>query len=239
MGFFSWVTDKIGRGIEKFGEITHIGFIEDIGFNMQLNNPFGKRKPTNVDNITHDELGDINALCERCRHSADLQAKDVSEKCIEKIEDNINKLKIQFPDEIILGNDYSLSESFKTEIKESVSAYVAKKVSIDNKEFNEILNMSDSVRKEKSDEFLKRTLSEAGKELEAKCKNKFRAIAKKMLEDIDEYCDRQRDYMQEIEDAEERLKECENDIETKKALIRENVIDASIIECIRVLTYSN
>lgn len=239
MGFFSWVTDKIGRGIEKIGEITHIGFIEDIGLNMQIYNPFDRLKRTDTNSITHDELGDINAACEECRRSADMQAKDIAEECIEKIEDKVNSLKIQFPEDIIGNNDYSLSKAFKNEIKESVSAYVARKVSIDNEEFRKILDMNGSAREEKSNEFIKRTLSEAGKELDTKCKNKFISIVKMMINDIDEYCDRQRDYMQEIEDAEERLKECENDIETKKALIRENIIEASMFESIRTLTYSN
>lgn len=245
MGFISWIKDKcssaidkIGEGIEKLGEITHIGFIEDLGSSIFVRgNMFRKR--TDVDKINYDELFDINAACEECRRSADMQVKDIAEKCIEKIEDKVVEFKSEFPDDIIGDNDYSLSEEFKTEIKETVSAYVARKISIDNDEFKEILNMKDGVRKEKSDEFLKRTLSEAGKELDRKCNNKYKAIIKRMLEDLDDYCTRQHNYMQEIEDAEERIEESENDIETKKVLIRKEIIDVSTTECIRVLTYSN
>ena len=244
MGFLSWirdvgsrVIDKIGEGIESFGRITHIDFIEDLGSSIFCRcNVFTKR--TDVNKMTHEELFDINAACEEYRRSVDAQVKEKAKKCIEKIESKVIDYKNQVSD-IIGDNDYSLSEAFKTEVKDSVSAYVAKKVSIDNKEFNKILNMSDSVRKEKSDEFLKRTLSEAEEELNTKCNNKLRAICKRMLEDIDDYCTRQYDFMKDIEDKEESIEESENAIETKKALIREGIIEASTFESIRTLTYSN
>lgn len=244
MGLFSWIKDKcsrvvdaIGEGVENLGRITHINFIENLGSSIFCrSNMFAKR--TDIDKITHDELYNINAACEEYRRSADMQVKEKAEKCIKEIENKVIGFKNQFSD-IIGDNDYSLSDTFKTEVKESVSAYVAKKVSIDNKEFNKILNMKDSIRKEKSDEFLKRTLSEAGEELNTKCNNKYKAIIKRMLEDLDDYFTRQHDFMQDIADKEERIEESENAIETKKALIREGIIEASTFESIRTLTYSN
>lgn len=82
MGILRWVTDKIGRGIEKLGEVTHIGFIEDLGFNMRINNPFDRIGRTDINSATVDDMMDINAECEKARRSAEIQSEDIVDQCI-------------------------------------------------------------------------------------------------------------------------------------------------------------
>ena len=238
---FDFVTDKVGGAIEKLGEFTHINWIEDLGMDIKYcNNPFDRMKRTDVDSATIEETIDIGAECEKTRHSAEMQAEDIEDKCITQIEEKISKLKKLFPEEIEKRWDYSLSDAFKDEIKDTISSYVAANISIDNNEFKEILNIkNDAERKEKGDEFTKRILREAEQKLKTKCSNKYKAVVKKMLENVKDFLEIEQNYAQKITDEEEKLRECGDDIEVKNNLIKEKIIDAATIECIRSLTYSN
>ena len=99
--------------------------------------------------------------------------------------------------------------------------------------------MRDAARKEQSETFMKRILTEAEQELKTKCNHKYIAVCNRMLNDLKEYCATEGNYMQELLDNQERIRESENAIETTKELIKEKIIDASTAESIRVLTYSN
>ncbi len=233
------LVDRVGKAVETFGRFTHIGVIEDVGIDIQVNNPFDRIGQTDISSANVDEMLDINAECEKARRSAEIQSGDIVDKCIVRLEDKIKELEKQFPAEIISNYNYFLEDAFIDEIKTTISSYIAKTVSIDNDEFNQILNMPDEERKGKSEEFMKQTLVDAERELKTKCNNKYIAICKKMIDDVDEYCERQRNYAQEMSDNLERLKESENEFETKMELIKEKIIDASTIESIRSLTYSN
>ena len=237
--FASWATDKVGRGIEKIGEVTHIGFIEDLGLNMQIYNPFDRIGRTDINSATVDDMMDINAECEKVRRSAEIQSEDIVDQCITRIEDKIKEFEGQFPKEISSSYEYSLDDAFKEDVKSTISSYIAKNISIDNEEFNRILNMRDAARKEQSEVFMKRILTEAEQELKTKCNHKYIAVCNRMLNDLKEYCATEGNYMQELLDNQERIRESENAIETTKELIKEKIIDASTAESIRVLTYSN
>ena len=247
MGFFSRLKAKvcngIGKALERIGEITHIDAIEMAGINLQIDNPIDNFDNLDINEASVQDTIDLHVECEKSRKQAANQAEQIETECIEGIERRIEiyleQLEQIIPKEALSEFDYSVGGAFTKEIRDTISSYVAKKISQDNEEFIEILRLEKEERKVKSDEYIKSVLANAKLELKNKCNNKFIALCKKMYQDLDEYFSLQRNLTEEMEKNYRMLAEHKGDIEYQKneALIK--VVDMAHAQCIKTLTYSN
>lgn len=247
MGFLknlkSKVCNAIGRGVEKVGEITHIFSLEMAGYNMRINNPVtNKVDVTNSETSVQDTI-DVHMACEKARQEAAEQAAPMEEEYIDSIEEDIEKFKDALsevlPMEVMQRFDYSLGNGFAKELQNTISDYVSKNISQDNEEFIKILNMDDSIRKKKSENYINKVLDEASKELQRKCKEKRIFLYRKMYDDLDEYFSNQRKIGEEQEQNYKELKVHENDIAYQKEKAIDKIVDIAHMGCIKTLTYAN
>lgn len=240
------ILDTHGKVLEKIGEITHIAPIEDLGMNIQCFNPLSSlrdRIDVTDSNTSVQDTIDVHMACEKARLETEKQAQAMEDTCIESIEADINKFKDSLaeviPEDIIRRFDYSLGKGFTDEIHSTVSGYVSGKISQDNEEFVRILNLEAEVRKEKSEEYMKKVLAEASKELQNKCQQKKITLYRSMYNNLEEYFVNQRKIGEEQERNYRELQEHENDMAYQEKHAAKVVIDIAHMECIRTLTYAN
>ena len=255
MGFFSSigrvftnakraVCRGVGKVIEKVGEITNNIDIELKGWEIQCNNPVLKEKIdlSSSDTSVQDTIN-VHKVCEETRHQAATQAKKYEDELMDQLEGDISKfidaLAEVFPSEVLSEFDYSIGDSFEDDIHNTVSNYVATHISQDSEEFVKILNMSDSVRKDKTDEYVKKVLNDAMKTLQKKCRNKKIAIYRKMYDDLELYFENEKKLAEEAERNLVELQKHQDDMEYYETQAIKTVIDISYMECIKTLTYSN
>lgn len=233
-----------GKVIEKVGEITRNIDIELAGWNIQCKNPVLEKKVDldNADTSVQDTI-DVHKICEQTRNQAALQAKQIEDQVVDYLEDDINKfvdaLSEVFPEKILQEFDYEISEAFEDDIHNTVSDYVAIHISQDSEEFVKILNMDDTVRHEKTDEYVKNVLNNALKVLQEKCRLKKIAIYRKMCDDLETYFSREKRIAEETERNIKALQEHKNDMKYYEDEAVKSVIDVAYMECIRTLTYKN
>ena len=115
-------------------------------------------------------------MCEETRQQAASQARKYEDEIVDKIEEDINgfidALSEVFPDNILVEFDYGIGDAFEDDIHNTVSDYVARHISQDSEEFVKILNMNDSIREEKTDEYVKKVINQALNLLHNKCRDK-------------------------------------------------------------------
>lgn len=247
MGFLKNLKSKtcnaIGVCLEKVGEITHFFSLEMLGLDMQINNPVSKKVDVTNSNASVQDTIDVHRACEKARQEAAEQAAPIEEEYIDRIEEDIenykNALLGVLPTEVMQGFDYSIGNDFTKELHNTVSNYVSKKISQDNDEFVKILNMEDSVRLIKSEQYIKKVLSEASTELYEKCQNKKISLYRKMYDDLDKYFSNQRKLGEEQERNYQELMAHKNDIAYQEEKAIAKIVDIAHMECIRTLTYAN
>lgn len=255
MGFFSSIGRTItnvkravcrgaGKVIEKVGEITGNINIEMKGFEIQCNNPYlEKQVDLNSSETSVQDTIDVHKMCEETRQQAATQARKYEDEIVDKIEEDINEfvdaLAEVFPENILEEFDYGIGDAFEDDIHNTVSDYVAKHISQDSEEFVKILNMNDSIRAEKTDEYVKKTINEAIKLLHDKCRNKKIAVYRKMCDDLEAYFSNEKNMAEELEKNMKELQEHKDDMEYYEKQAIDTVKDIAYMECIRTLTYGN
>lgn len=255
MGFFSSIKRGFinvkrsicrgaGKVIEKVGEITRITPIEMAGWNLQCDNPVLEKQVDLNSSVTSiQDTIDIHKLCEETRNQVAMQAKKFEDQVVDNLEEDINKfidaLAEVFPESILDEFDYAIGTTFEDDIHNTVSDYVSVHVSQDSEEFVKILNMKDSVRAEKTDEYVKKVLSDALKQLQEKSKFKKISIYRKMCDDLDSYFSNEKRIAEEAENNMKALQKRKGDIKYLEEQAIQTVVDVAYMECIRTLTYSN
>ena len=233
-----------GKVLEKVGEITHITSIEIKGMEIQWDNPVMERKVdvTDSDTSVQDTI-DIHKLCEETRQQVVSQIKKYEDDLIDQIEDDINiyidALSEVFPEDTPLEFQYGLEEGFENDIYNVFSNYIALHISQDSEEFVKILNMSDSVREEKTRKYVEKVISEAKNKLEEKCLDKKIEIFKTMYDNLDSFFENEKNIAKETECNMKELQKHKDDMEYYKEQAIKTVVDVSYMETIRTLTYSN
>lgn len=255
MGFFSSIGRAItnakravcrgvGKAIEKIGEITGNIDIEMKGIEIQCNNPYLKKQVDlkNASTSVQDTI-DVHKMCEETRIQAASQARKYENEIVDKIEEDINgfidALAEVFPEKILEEFDYSITDAFEDDIHNTVSDYVATHISQDSDEFVKILNMDDSIREEKTDEYVKKVINEALILLHKKCKNKKVAIYRKMCDDLEMYFRDEKNIAEQLEKNMKELQEHQDDMDYYENQAIDTIKDIAYMECIRTLTYGN
>lgn len=255
MGFFSGVerfltnTKRavfrgVGKVIEKVGEITNNFDIEIKGMEIQLNNPVLEKKiDLNSAETSVQDTIDVHKACEETRRQAANQAKKYEDKLVDELEEDIAKfidiLAEVFPAEVLSEFNYGIGDSFEDDIHNTISDYFATHISQDSEEYVQILKMEDSVREDKTDEYVKRVLNDAIKTLQKKCSDKKIATYKRMYEDLESYFENEKKLAEEAERNLRELQKHQNDMGYYEEQAIKTVIDLSYMECIKTLTYSN
>lgn len=255
MGFFSSigrvvtnakraVCRGVGKVIEKVGEITGNINIEIKGFQIQCDNPvLEKQVDLNDADTSIQDTINVHKLCEDTRIQAAYQAKKYEDELVDKLEEDIasfsDALAEVFPEEVLIELNYGLEKSFEDDIHNTVSDYVAVHISQDSEKFVSILNMSDDIREEKTDEYVKTVINGAMKELEKKCAQKRISIYRKMYDDLEAYFSSERKILEETQKNIEELKQHQNDMKYYEEQAVNTVIDVSHMESIRTLTYGD
>ena len=255
MGFFSSISKavtnvkravcrSVGKAIEKIGEITNIAGIEMIGFEIQLNNPVLEDSvDLNSSETSVQDTIDVHKMCEETRQQAASQARKFEDQMVDNIEDDINRfidaLAEVFPETILDEFNYGIEDAFEDDIHNTVSDYVATHISQDSEEFVEILNMNDSERAEKTNEYVKKVINEALQLLNDKCKYKKIAVYRKMYDDLEAYFSNEKKLAEEAERNMKELQEHKNDLAYYQQQAIDTVKDIAYMECIKTLTYGN
>lgn len=255
MGFFSGlarlatnakraVCREAGKAIEKVGEITGNVDIEIKGWEIQCNNPVLEKKVdlNSADTSVQDTI-DVHKLCEETRQQAASQAKKYEDEAVDSLEDDINKfiddLSEVFPENILDEFNYGVGNSFEDDIHNTVSDYVATHISQDSEAFVKLLNLDNSIRKEKTDKYVKEVLNDALKKLQEKCQQKKIEVYRKMYDDLEAYFSNEKKLAEQAENNFKALQEHQNDMKFYEEQAINTVIDIAHMECIKTLTYSN
>ena len=234
----------VGKVIEKVGEITGNIDIEMKGYEIQCNNPYlEKQVDLNSSSTSVQDTIDVHKMCEETRQQAASQARKYEDEIVDKIEEDINgfidALSEVFPDNILAEFDYGIGDAFEDDIHNTVSDYVARHISQDSEEFVKILNMNDSIRAEKTDEYVKKVINEALNLLHNKCRNKKIAVYRKMCDDLEAYFTNEKNIAEKLEKNMKELQEHKNDMDYYENRAIDTVKDIAYMECIRTLTYGN
>lgn len=234
----------VGKVIEKVGEITHNVDIEIKGWEIQCNNPvLEKQVDLNSSDTSVQDTIDVHKACEEIRQEAASHAQKYEDELVDHLEEDIDKfidaLAEVFPESVLDEFDYSIGDFFEDDIHNTVSNYVATHISQDSEEFVRILNMSDSIRKEKTDDYVKKILNEAIKKLQEKCRKKKIEVYRKMYDDLDAYFESEKKLAEEAEKNLKELQNHRNDIRYYEDQAVISVIDVAYMECIKTLTYTN
>lgn len=238
------VCRSVGKAIEIVGEITGNFDIEMTGWEIQYNNPYlEKQVNLNSSETSVQDTIDVHKMCEETRQQAASQARKYEDEIVDEIEEEINKfidtLAEVFPEKIMEEFDYGIGDAFEDDIHNTVSDYIAKHISQDSEEFVEILNMNDSVRADKTDEYVKRVINEAKELLYNKCRNKKIAVYRRMCDDLESYFANEKNIAEKIERNMKELQEHKNDMNYYEVQAINTVKEIAYMECIRTLTYGN
>lgn len=234
----------VGKVIEKVGEITGNIDIEMKGYEIQCNNPYlEKQVDLNSSSTSVQDTIDVHKMCEETRQQAASQARKYEDEIVDKIEEDINgfidALSEVFPDNILVEFDYGIEDAFEDDIHNTVSDYVARHISQDSEEFVKILNMNDSIREEKTDEYVKKVINQALNLLHNKCRDKKIAVYRKMCDDLEAYFINEKNIAEKLEKNMKELQEHKNDMNYYENQAIDTVKDIAYMECIRTLTYGN
>ena len=259
MGLFSSFCKELGRGItnakrtfcrgvgaviEKVGELFDNFDIELAGMDIKNKNPYLKKQvDLNNSNTSVQDTIDVYKACEDVKRQVSSQAKKCEDDAVDQLKSEINKfidvLAEVFPEDVMNQFSYDIENAFEDDIHNTISQYVSKHISTDSPEFVKILNMSDAIREEKTNEYTKKVINDARVLLEKKCRAKKISIYKKMCSDLENYFQYERDVTKEFEKNIKAAKEHKNDLEYCRKQAINLVTDISYMETIRTLTYGN
>ena len=234
----------IGQVIEKVGDVIGQYNISSVGIDIQINNPYIE-KPIDLNSSTTSvqDTIDVHKICEETRQQVSSQMKKYEDELVDEIEKDINRfiddLAEVFPENILEEFAYGIDDAFEDDIHNTVSDYVAVHISQDSEEFVKILNLDNSIREEKTKEYVKKVKNEALELLLNKCKNRKIAVYRKMCDDLEEYFTKEKNIAEKLEQNMKELLEHQNDMEYCKKQAIDTVKDIAYMECIRTLTYEN
>ena len=180
--------NAVGRVIEKTGEVIHSTRIEMAGFNLRAKCDFGDTswdKGASVSR-TVDVHKELNKVTESIVPSAEAAENGIIQICISEVGEILSHFM-----ELTPCSDLSrLNDSFQAEIREQLSGQVMKlikpRLSLDDKECKEILEIyDDAERKQKAEAFKGKVLSEAEKKFKLQCLQLKQEYCKKMLDIAD------------------------------------------------------
>lgn len=234
----------VGKVIEKVGESINNIDVEMTGFNIQFNNPYlEKQVDLNSSSTSVQDIIDVHKICEEIRQQAGSQAKKYEDEIVNEIKDDINSfidsLADIFPENILAEFDYGIGDAFEDDIHNTVSDYFSTHISQDSEEFVKILNMDDSIRAEKTDEYVKKVINDAQKLLINKCRNKKIVVYRKMCDDLEAYFTTEKNIAENLEQNMKELLVHQNDMEYYKNQAIDTVKDIAYMQCIMALTYGN
>ena len=185
-------------------------------------------------------------MCEETRQQAASQARKYEDEIVDKIEEDINGFircfigRVFSPTIFLVEFDYGYwMMRLKMIFTISVSDYVARHISQDSEEFVKILNMNDSIREEKTDEYVKKVINQALNLLHNKCRDKKIAVYRKMCDDLEAYFINEKNIAEKLEKNMKELQEHKNDMNYYENQAIDTVKDIAYMECIRTLTYGN
>lgn len=234
----------IGKVLENVGTVTHIWPVTGFGIDLQWSNPYLEKQIDleSTDASIQDTI-DVHRACEKTRNDAAKQAKPFEDKMVdglqEEINDFIDELAKIVPEDVLYDLNYGVGDAFENDIHNTVSEYVATHISQDSEEFVKILNMDDSIRAEKTDQYVKKVVKKAIEKVQEKCIRKEISIYKRMLDDLELYFTHERNYAEEIKRNIEELQKHKDDMAFYEEQAIQTVTDIAYMECIRTLTYSN
>lgn len=155
------IGSKIGEGLEYIGEKTGIGVLEDIGIDIQVacmdtSEDVGKTKEYDKESSGIHDTMLINEILSKFSFNLKEKADRIEEKCLSEVElyyDNlIDQLSANKRDINITNSIKGLKSSLKLmkrDIKGSIKNHLAKRVSIDDYECLQILQMPSGMEKER------------------------------------------------------------------------------------------
>lgn len=228
-----------GRVVEKFGEITHIGAIEDAGFNMRF---FEFKSKDRYDSISTASIIDYNRECENVVNEAMSQSAPWESKIIDEFKNKIDAMEEELndalPTEEIRKIDSLDTKGFEDEIKNVIKDYVSDRISLNNEEFEKIIKIAGrESRQEKIKNYIEKTLNGASEKAKAKCLEKQYAIFSDMYNALEEYFSIQRNFLDEHKENLKQIEMHKNDSEYKRKEAIRIVSDIANMSCIRTLTY--
>lgn len=236
----------VGDALEKIGEVTRISPIEMAGIYLWSDNPvyFEDAIDVNSSDTSVSDTINIHKKCEETRQVIATRAKNIEDKIVDELEEDINKfidaLAEVFPENVLAEFNYSIEKSFEDDVHNTVSDYVSVHISQDSEEFVNILKIiDDSERLEKTKEYEKRILNEAMKLLQKKCQSKKIGTYRRMLDDLQTYFTNEKNVVEELKKNMEELQEHKDDMCFYAEKATETVKDMNYMECIRTLTYKN
>ena len=196
MGFFSFLGGLIGGAIEKFGEITGIDAISDVGeaiqdvcsgysSNVGVESSYDK----NIANVHSTEK--LNELLMTFSEKSLDKSEELEKRCIQMVEEYCDTL-IQFLRETsaIIKDTSNLKrvERNRSKIKRTIAGRVknpmAKRMSLDDPECLRILKLDSGVEKKKQmKKFSKKVINEAFSNLSVR----VREVLNEQSEDIETF----------------------------------------------------
>lgn len=181
--------NAIGQGIEKMGRAIHSKAIENAGFNLQCACDFGYTSWNEGSSVsrTVDVHKELNKVTESIGPSAAYAEKSIIDICIAEVGEILSKF-ITLTDCSDLSR---LNENYQSEIQAALSGqvmkYIQPRLSLDDKECKEILEIyDDAERKKKADEFKAKVLAEAERKFKDLCSKTKREYCQKMLDIADD-----------------------------------------------------
>ena len=255
MGFFSElkrITTNIVRGtaraagtvIKKIGQLTGSDFLTCTGIELIINNPhIEKRVDLNDESTSFEDRLSVKKACDIVLEQAFNEAKPIEDKLIDNLEDKINMrielLSEVMPEELINELEYDIDKEFEDDIHNTLSNYLSVHISSDSDEFVKIVNLDDSVRSEKINEYIQKVKFNAEEKLKNKCIQKEIAVYRKMYQDLEQFFSNERKLDEEMKKNLNDLQEHKNDVEYLQGKRAETIIDIAYMENIRMMTYGD
>lgn len=180
--------NSIGRAVEKVGQVIHSEKIENAGFKLQCACDFGYTSWNDHSSVsrTVDVHQELNKVTESISPSAISAENSLIEICISEVDEVLSQFMALTP----CSDLRIMNENFKTEIQNSLAGrvmkYIQPRLSLDDKECKEILEIyDDAERKRKAEDFKKKVLSDAECEFKKQCVSLKNEYFKKMLDIAD------------------------------------------------------
>lgn len=210
--------NAIGLGVEKIGQVIHSRAIYNAGFNLQCACDFGYTFWNDGSSVsrTVDVHAELNKVTESIRSSASKAERSLIDLCISEV----GTVLSDFMELVPCSELYRVEENFKSEIHKQLSGQVMiliqKRLSLDDKECKEILEIHDDAeRRQKADEFKTKVLSEAGEKFKLSCIKLKKVYCDKILEIADvELVSAE----EEVEKQNELLQQLQAEVTEKKAI---------------------
>ena len=169
------VGNAVGTAVEKLGDALSLGFVSDVGFNIQLACNFGEIRW--VPNSSGDKTAEAHNLLDQVKMQIAPQAEAaearLTQNCISQIAELIDLFESVFSNETV---DY-LKRQYRQEITDSLSGgfmgYIQPRLSFVDERCKAILDEPDSTRSHSAQEYQNALLKEAEEAFLGKCKQLY------------------------------------------------------------------